>query len=1060
MTMLKRIRRSLPCFLALSFLASGYPQVALTFAASATRTVTYSGNGSTSGTAPVDSHKYPPGAKVTVLGNSGDLAKSGYTFAGWNTAASGSGTAYAPGATFTMLIANVTLYARWTPMPTYTVTYSGKDSTSGTVPVDNNKYLTGAKVSILGNSGNLAKSGFNFAGWNTAGNGSGTAYAPAATFTMGSVNVTLYAQWTPVLTYTVTYSGYGSTSGSAPVDGNKYAAGAKVTVLGNSGNLAKSGHTFAGWNSAASGSGTAYAPGATFSMGKANVALYAQWSVSGSSYTVTYVGNGSTSGTAPMDTKKYQAGATVTVLGNLLNLAKSGYSFDGWNTGASGSGVAYTPGVTFTMGNANVILYAHWITQPTYTVTYTSNINFNTGSPPIDNHLYTAGAQVTVLGNSGKMVMTGYTFAGWNTVAGGYGTTYAPGATFTMGSANVTLYAQWSAAATYTVTYFGNGNLSGTPPTDGNQYAAGAKVTVMGNTGNLTKSGYTLARWNTAANGTGTAYSHGATFVISSANVNLYAQWTPAATHTVTYSINGATSGAPPLDPSQYVSGAQVTVLENSGGLVKTGYTFTGWNTAAGGSGTTYAPGNIFTMGSTNVTLYADWTASSSTYRVTYAPNDATFGFGPLDPTHYAAGDTVTVPGNMGYLFNPRHSFVGWNTEASGNGIAYAPGAALTMPAANLTLYAQWNDENWPVSVWGGARNALILKADGTVWTWGLNGHGQLGDGTTTDSSVPVQVVGPGGVGYLSGIVAVMGGEQHHFALKSDGTVWAWGMNMTDQLGDSNAQDSSTPVRVSGLSSIVKLGGRGYHSLAVKSDGTVWAWGWDYHGALGVGVADQNFDYTVPVQVQRLTNPIMVTSGYCFSVALLQDHTLVAWGNNAEGEVGDGTTTDRYTPVPVQGIDNVIWVSAGWTHVVAIKSDGTVWTWGENCWSGAWPGCGMLGDGTTVDHYTPEQVPGLSGAIQAFGGDAHTAVLLSDGTVWTFGANGAGQLGIGSITTQSLVPVQVHGLSDVIALTARDFHNQALLPDGTIWSWGSGLNGDLGNGIMQDSPVPVQVDPF
>jgi len=305
-----------------------------------------------------------------------------------------------------------------------------------------------------------------------------------------------------------------------------------------------------------------------------------------------------------------------------------------------------------------------------------------------------------------------------------------------------------------------------------------------------------------------------------------------------------------------------------------------------------------------------------------------------------------------------------------------------------------------------------------------------------------------------------MGGEQHNVALRSDGTVWAWGYNDHNQLGDGNDQDTSTPVQVSGLSSIIKLGGRGYHSLAVKSDGTVWAWGWDYHGALGIGVADTNSDYPVPLRVQGLSNPIMVTAGFCFSVALLQDHTLVAWGNNEEGELGDGTTTDSYTPVPVPGISDVIWVSAGWTHVVAIKADGTVWTWGENCWSGAWPGCGMLGDGTAQDHYAPEQVPRLSGAIQAFGGDGHTAVLLSDGTVWTFGANGAGQLGTGSITTQSLVPVQVQGLTDVIALTARDFHNQALRPDGTIWSWGSGLSGELGNGTIQDSPVPVQVNPF
>jgi uncharacterized repeat protein (TIGR02543 family) len=774
---------------------------------------------------------------------------------------------------------------------------------------------------------------------------------------------------------------------------------------------------------------------------------------------VEYSANGATSGTAPTDSNQYAAGAQVTVLGNSGNLAKSGYTFAGWNTSASGAGTAYTASATFTMGSVSVTLYAQWTAVPTFTVTYSGN-GSTSGTAPTDTNQYAAGAEVTVLGNSGTLAKSGSSFAGWNTSPSGTGTAYAAGATFTMGSASVTLYAQWTAVPTFTVTYSGNGSTSGTAPTDSNQYAVGAQVTVLGNSGNLAKSGYTFAGWNTSPSGTGTAYAAGATFTMGSASVTLYAQWTAAPTFTVTYSGNGSTSGTAPTDSNQYAAGAQVTVLGNTGNLAESGYTFAEWNTTPSGTGTAYTVGATFTMGSASVTLYAQWSTAGATFTVTYLANGATSGYGPLDPNMYAAGDPVTVPGNIGYLFNPGHSFVGWNTAADGSGTSYAPGATLTMADADLTLYPAWNNENWPVSVWGGARNAIVLKADGTVWTWGLNGHGQLGDGTTTDSAVPVQVLGPGGVGHLTGIIAIMGGEQHHFALKADGTVWAWGMNMTDQLGDGNAQDSSTPVQVSGLSSIVKLGGRGYHSLAVKSDGTVWAWGWDKQGALGIGVADQNYDYTVPVQVQGLNNPIMVSSGYCFSVALLQDHTLVAWGNNSEGELGDGTTTDRYTPVPVVGISNVIWVSAGWTHVVAIKADGTVWTWGANTWIGAFPGDGMLGDGTTDDHSTPEQVPGLSGAIQAFGGDGHTAVLLRDGTVWTFGANGAGQLGIGSITTQSLVPVQVEGLTDVVMLTARDFHNQVLHPDGTIWSWGSGLNGELGNGTTQNSPTPVQVNPF
>jgi len=799
------------------------------------------------------------------------------------------------------------------------------------------------------------------------------------------------------------------------------------------------------------------------------------WGTAGASvsYAVVYSGNGSTGGTVPVDSNKYAAGAKVTVLTNSGTLVKTGYAFSGWNTTASGSGTAYAVGASFAMGSGNVTLYARWTAIPTYAVTYSGNGSTG-GTVPVDSNKYAAGAKVTVLTNSGTLVKTGYTFSGWNTTASGSGTAYAVGAGFTMGSGNVTLDAQWKAIPTYAVTYNGNGSTGGTVPVDSNKYAAGAKVTVLANSGTLVKTGYMFSGWNTTASGSGTAYAVGTNFTMGSGNVALDAQWTAIPTYAVTYNGNGSTGGTVPVDSNKYAAGAKVTVLANSGTLVKTGYTFAGWNTTASGSGTAYAVGATFTMGSGNVTLYARWTASAATFAVTYAGNGSTSGFGLPDPNQYTAGSTVTVRGNLGFFFKPGYTFTGWNTAGDGSGADFSVGETFTMGDGDVTLYAQWTAAGWlPVSIWGGAREVITLKSDGTVWTWGLNARGQLGNGTTTDSSKPVQVLGPGGTGHLNDIIAVMGGEQHNIALKSDGTVWTWGSNKENQLGDGNATDSSTPVQVSGLTEVVKLGGRGYHSVAVKSDGSVWTWGWDEYGALGNGVADANYDYPIPIEVKGVTNPIMVTSGFEFSVALMQDHTLMAWGNNTEGEIGDGTTTNRLTPVAVLGINDVLWVSAGWTHVVAIRADGTVWTWGANNWQGAFDcedtydnnnlgffcGYGMLGDGTENDHSTPEQVPGLSGAIMALGGDSSTTVLLRDGTVWTFGSNGAGQLGVTGIY-QSLVPVQVQGLCRAVYIMTRDFHNQALCADGTMWSWGSGDNGELGNGTVNNSAVPVQVTPY
>ena len=462
-----------------------------------TYTVTYAGNGSTGGSVPVDAlSPYDFGATVTVLG-AGTLVKTGYTFDTWNTQANGLGTDYSPADTFTLGAADVTLYAQWT-INQYTVTYAGNGSTGGTAPVDpSSPYNYGATVTVLG-AGTLVKTGYTFDTWNTQANGLGTDYSPADTFTLGAADVTLYAQWT-INQYTVTYAGNGSTGGTAPVDpSSPYNYGATVTVLG-AGTLVKTGYTFDTWNTQANGLGTDYSPADTFTLGAADVTLYAQWTIN--QYSVTYNGNGSTGGSVPVDAlSPYDFGATVTVLG-AGTLVKTGYTFDTWNTQANGLGTDYSPADTFTLGAADVTLYAQW-TINTYTVTYAGNGSTG-GSVPVDAlSPYDFGATVTVLG-AGTLVKTGYTFDTWNTQANGLGTDYSPADTFTLGAADVTLYAQWT-INTYTVTYAGNGSTGGSVPVDAlSPYDFGATVTVLG-AGTLVKTGYTFDTWNTQANGLGT----------------------------------------------------------------------------------------------------------------------------------------------------------------------------------------------------------------------------------------------------------------------------------------------------------------------------------------------------------------------------------------------------------------------------------------------------------------------------------------------------------------------------------------------------------------------------
>ena len=380
------------------------------------------------------------------------------------------------------------------------------------------------------------------------------------------------------------------------------------------------------------------------------------------------------------------------------------------------------------------------------------------------------------------------------------------------------------------------------------------------------------------------------------------------------------------------------------------------------------------------------------------------------------------------------------------------------------------------VSIWGGARGTIILKSDGTVWTWGANFNGKLGVGldqaTMARTSVPVEVHGPGNLSYLNSIIAVMGGEIHNTALKSDGTVWAWGWNAFGQLGDGTTNEADIPVQVGlnsvpPLTSVTKLGGRTYWTCAVKSDGTVWAWGMNQGGQMGNGTVNPQAgpQVTSPVQVNdsqaggHIHGALQVSCGYTYGVALATNGTVWTWGTGPNGELGNGTTGFSYTPVQVTGLTNVTAISSGWKHILALKSGGTVWAWGKNF-------NGELGDGTTANRSNAVQVLNLTNIVAVSGGDYNSAALMANGTVWKWGLNDVGELGNGTADTKndahpiaSLVPVDKFGagFSNVVMLAARDYHNIAVKTDGSVWMWGANDQGQCGDGTTNDDwrPVPV-----
>ncbi|MBN1603809.1 MAG: InlB B-repeat-containing protein [Chitinispirillaceae bacterium] len=466
----------------------------------------------------------------------------------------------------------------------YSVKYQKGSDVSGDLPVDSGMYQSGEQVIVLGNTGNCTRSGFTFSGWNTKEDGTGTAYTGGTAFQMGNADVVLFAQWTTMPVYKVVYNGNGHTGGDVPVDSNNYLASAMVTVKDNSGSLSKASATFIGWNTVADGSGPMYSGGSTFAIGSANVVLYAQWTTN-ATFTVTYNGNGNTTGNVPVDANKYEASTMVTVEGNTGTLARPGFSFTGWNNAHDGSGTAYAGGGTFEMGNANLVLYAQW-TIAKYTVTFNSMEGSAVAAQTIDH-----GGKVT---EPAAPVRTGYTFGGWYTE-----TAYTTQWNFSTGTvtANDTLYAKWTANS-YVVTFDDQQATTHVSP-------AAKTVTFPSTTvGTLpsapAKTGHIFGGWFTSINGGGSPFL--ATTTVTG-DITVFAKWTSV--YKVTYNVNTG-NGTPPVDPNSYPNGSTVAVLSSSG-LSKENYTFTGWNTQADTLGTSYTGGGTFQMGSVDVVLYAKW---------------------------------------------------------------------------------------------------------------------------------------------------------------------------------------------------------------------------------------------------------------------------------------------------------------------------------------------------------------------------------------------------------------------------------------------------------------------
>ena len=335
-----------------------------------------------------------------------------------------------------------------------------------------------------------------------------------------------------------------------------------------------------------------------------------------------------------------------------------------------------------------------------------------------------------------------------------------------------------------------------------------------------------------------------------------------------------------------------------------------------------------------------------------------------------------------------------------------------------------------------GYRHTLAIGSDGTLWAWGKNVYGELGQGYADVNSHPT----PLKVGSARNWVAVAAGRNHSLGLQANGTLWAWG----DTLLDVNP--FLIPTRVGNASNWVALAAGATHSLGIRSDGTLWAWGWNTYGQLGLGISDQKV--TTATQVWPGTNWLAVASsggsdgsGGDYSLAIRSDGTLWAWGDNSDGELGQGyaDANQHLSPIQVGFANNWAAIAGGAWHCLGLRSDGSLWAWGLN-------DQGEIGQGNnTVQYYSPTQVAiGTKWRTMA-AGTRDSLAIRSDGTLWSWGANYYGELGLGHDNERD-APNKMGILTNWIAVAAGDVYSLGLRSDRTLWSCGFNNLGQLGIG--------------
>ena len=531
--------------------------------------------------------------------------------------------------------------------------------------------------------------------------------------------------------------------------------------------------------------------------------------------------------------------------------------------------------------------------------------------------------------------------------------------------------------------------------------------------------------------------------------------WASSGIYTGTFKFDYGDLAAPVPSPSQgtYNSSVTVTLTAMPGATIR--YTTNGSTPTT--TSNVYGPPLELTATTTvkAIALHDDYpTNPIAIATAVYTIQVETPSISPTSGS-YAAGQQITItsptPGaTITYTLDGSEPLLAGNV--------LAPGQTIT--AGNFTLKVKaWKTNAAPSAVStatytvtgtvaarrisAGSNHSLASRDDGTLWAWGGNTGGQLGNGTTTSAprSAPA-------VHLVTGAKVIEAGDSASFAGRVNDQFLAWGSNSSGRLGDGSTNQKLWPVVHGSLTAVNQVSaGSGGHTLALRSDGTVWAWGSNSSGQLGIGSTSSQ--QTSPVAVSTLSNITAVAAGSSHSLALTQTGQVYAWGANGSGQLGDDTSTGKTSPQLVPNLTDVIAISAGSSTSYAVKSDGTVMAWGYN-------GSGQLGDGTNTSRAVPTAVVNVTGVVVAISAGSNFAVALrSDGTVAAWGDNTYGQIGIGS--PNIYVSGVVSGIDSVVAVDAGNYHVLALASDGRVWAWGLNNYGQLGDNTTIDRAAPMYI---